>query len=143
MKVGEKGGVLAETAIILPLIIFLIFFLIEMSFILLQFIAVREGLSIAARDISLPKKTSDENQICNEIVNTRLTDQMRAFKQKVRTGQFLSVVKRVSPSEIAIYVDVNVYCFICGVIYEETPFNWRFEEPVILQDEEPPCDVDN
>lgn len=139
---SQKGGILIEAAWVLPLILILVFILIEIGFILLQYIAIKEGISLASRDLSLPQKNSQGELICNEIVSSRLKEQMRKFRQMEFDDQFDIVVKRASDSELLMYVDTKVYCSLCRIIYSETPFVLSFEEPVILQDSEPPCEVD-
>lgn len=141
---NERGGVLVESALILPLLIILIFFIIEISLILLQYIAINEGLSLASRDLSLPRNNSEQEvSICHEIVNIRLNEQMRKFKQRVIDGQFVTVVRRPSNGELMIITDADIYCFACGVFFSDQMFSKRFQKSVVLQDEEPLCEVDS
>lgn len=144
----QLGSVWLESAFVLPLIILFVLFLIEASILLIRYTAIHEGISISAREISLPPKNSQTNPdllpICNEIVSIRINEQMRSFRQSMVPSDFEIVVKQASPQELVIYVNARMQCTVCNSFFgaSYSPFTWSFEEPVLLQDKLAPCQVD-
>lgn len=147
-KKNSQGSVWLEGALVVPLILLIVLFLVEVSILLLRYTAIQEGISKAAREISLPKKNSqienDPAVKCNEIVSIRIEEQMRAFRQTMNKDDFEIIVKDAALQELAIITNVKMTCSVCnallGAMY--TPFVLRLEEPVILQDKIPQCEVD-
>lgn len=146
---GERGSVWIEAAMVIPLFVLFVLFLLEITILLIRYTAIHEGIAIAAREISLPPKNSqiynpDPLPICNEIVSIRINEQMRSFRQSMNQADFETVVKQISTSELAIYTAAKHECFVCISVFGASyyPFTWNFEEPVILQDKSPPCQVD-